>query len=321
MTLPRRRALVLPILLGLVLGIGGGTWAAFSSTTSNTGNSFSAAADLTAPSASSSVISRTNGYLSGKIKQGGTYYVYANVTDTGNPASGINTVKADVSNITTGATSITLNSGSFSTNGVSYNYRSGSQTANAVLTAGSKSYTLTMTDVAGNSNTQNGFSVTVDNTVPSGSDVQAANAGGGTVGKAETNDTLTYTFSEAIDPESMLTGWTGASIAVQPRFSNGGCGATDSFTVRDSTGTNTLPLGTVCLSGGGYVSGNRTFTGTMAESGTTITITLGTPSGAMGTETVAGAMIWTPSASALDAAGNACSVTPATESGALDLEF
>src|SRR5207249_4794019 len=115
---PKRRALVVPILLGLVLGIGGGAWAAFSSTTSNTGNSFSAAADLTAPSASSTVIARTTGYLAGKIKQGGTYYVYANVTDSGNPASGVNSVHADVSNITTASTSITLSSGSFSVNGV-----------------------------------------------------------------------------------------------------------------------------------------------------------------------------------------------------------
>ncbi len=52
-------------------------------------------------------------------------------------------------------------------------------------------------------------SVTLDNTVPTASDIQTAN-NGSIVGRAETGDTITYTFSEAMDPSSILSGWTGA---------------------------------------------------------------------------------------------------------------
>ena len=61
----------------------GSTFGAFSATTANGGNSFSAAPDFAACTASTTVVAKTSGYVPGFIKQGGTYYVYANVTDTG----------------------------------------------------------------------------------------------------------------------------------------------------------------------------------------------------------------------------------------------
>ncbi len=309
--------------LGLVLGLAGGAWAAFSSTTANSGNSFSSAADWEPPTVVRTTIAKTPGYLAGKIKQAGSYFVYAQVTDGGNPASGVATVTANVSSLTTGATAAALASGSFSVNGVSYNYRSASQTAKTPLAAGSYTYSLTVADGVPNSQTVSGFPVTVDNTAPSGSDIQTANASGGTVGKAETNDTITYTFSEQIDPESILSGWTGTATTVRVVFANNNCtGSNDSFTIQNSGGTSTLPFGTICLSGNNYVSGARTITGsTMTQAGSVVTIVLGAPSGAMGTQTTAAAMTWTPNASAYDAAGNASSTAVATESGASDVEF
>lgn len=314
------------VVLVLLLGTSGGVaWAAFSSTTSSGPNSFSAAADFVAPTASTSVIAKTVGYLAGKIRQGGAYYVYANVTDTGNPASGVSTVTADVSAITTGSTAVALTStgGPFSVNGVSYTYRSASVTANAVLAAAPYGYSLTMTDVAGNnSGPQSGFSVTVDNTVPTATDVQTAN-GGTIVGRAEQNDTITYTFSEQMDPDSILAGWTGASTNVVVRINNVGGG--DIVQVYDATNTAQLPLGQVDLKKN-YTSASITFgaTGTastMVQSGTNITMILGTQSAAGKTGAAASAMVWTPSATATDAAGNACSAANATESGAADVEF
>ena len=121
-------------------------------------------------------------YLPGFIRQGGTYYVYANVTDGGCAPSGIATVRANVSTVTTGSTAVALSAGAFTVGGVAYNYRSASLTANGTLTAGAKAYTITSTDNAANGQTQTGYSVTVDNTRPTGSNVQTAN-GGATVGQ------------------------------------------------------------------------------------------------------------------------------------------
>jgi hypothetical protein len=319
---PEFRLLAIVLGLGLALGIGGGaTYAAFSATTSNSGNSLASAADWTAPAVGTSVIAKNTGYSAGFIAQGTVYRIYANVTDSGNPSSGVSTVTANVNNITTGQTAVTLSSGSFSAEGVSYNYRSGTVTANASL-SGSKTYSVTATDGASNSATQGGYSVTVDNTAPAASDIQTANFGT-TAGKAEQSDTVTFTFTEQMDPDSILSGWTGASTNVVVRLNN--AAGIDNLVVFDSANTTQLKLGTVTLSGD-YVNADRTFgaTGTastMVQSGSVITVTLGNPSGATKTVSTAAAMIWAPSTSATDRAGNACSVTAATESGGNDVEF
>ena len=278
--------------------------------------------DTVAPTVSSSVISKTTPYWPSYVRQGGTYYVYANVTDGGAVPSGVNTVTANVSNVTTGQTAVALVAGSYSVGGVSYTYRSASQTANAVLSAGSKSYTVTATDVAGNSATASGFSVTVDNTVPTGTDVQTTNAG--TAGRAELGDTITFTFSEVIDPETVLSGWAGASTSVVLRITNNAGG--DQVTIRNAANSAQLPLGQVNLVGTGYVAVNRDFgaTGTastMVAVGNTIVITLGTASGAVLTQATGNSMTWVPAVTATDRAGNACSTTTATEATPLDLDF
>jgi len=59
----------------------------------------------------------------------------------------------------------------------------------------------------------------------------------------------------------------------------------------------------------------------MVQSGAAITITLGTASGAVTTAAGTGTMIWTPSNTATDRAGNPCSIANATESGPADKEF
>ena len=60
----------------------------------------------------------------------------------------------------------------------------------------------------------------------------------------------------------------------------------------------------------------------MVQSGAAITVTLGTlSSGSVGTAGSTGAMSWSPSATATDLAGNACSTSAVTESGTADKEF
>ena len=280
-------------------------------------------ADTIPPAVSSTVISKTTPYLPGFIRQGGTYFVYANVADGGCAPSGIASVTANVATITTGATAVALVAGSYAVGGVSYNYRSASRTANAALAAGPKAYTITSTDVATNTQTQGGYSVTVDNTRPIGSTVQTTN-GSATAGRPEAGDSVTYTFSEAIDPQTVLAGWTGASTNVVARIANNAGG--DLLTIRNAANTAQLPIGSVNLIGTAYVTANRDFgaTGTastMVLSGATITITLGTPSGATGTQATTGTMAWTPTATVTDPAGNTCMTTVANETGAADVEF
>lgn len=275
--------------------------------------------DVTAPTVSAAVIAKSTGGVGGFVRQNGGYYVYADVTDQGSPSSGVATVRADVSTVTTGATAVALVAGSFTVEGVSYNYRSALQTASNPLAAGTKAFSITATDVATNATTQPGFSVTVDNTAPSASDVQTVN-GGATTGRAETGDQLVLTYSEPVDPYRILAGWTGASTTVTLRLVHNGGG--DRVQVRNAANTATLPLGTVFLNRTDFTTTTRDFTGsTMVMSGSTITITLGTPSGAVTTAAAAANMSWTPSNTAWDRAGNASTTVNRVELAPLDLDF
>ena len=66
----------------LLIGVSAGAaFATFMETAPVEGNTFATKADWAAPDVSSSVIAKTVGYSPGYIKQGGTYYVYANVAD------------------------------------------------------------------------------------------------------------------------------------------------------------------------------------------------------------------------------------------------
>jgi hypothetical protein len=319
----RRSLLLGPALFaGLALLAGTPTLAAFSSSSSNSADSFASAPDWVAPTVSATVIAKTTGYNAAFVKQGGTYNIYANVADTGNPASGINSVTANVSTITTGATSVALVAGSYTAEGTAYGYRSASRTADNPLAAGSKSYSVSSTDVAGNNRLQTGFTVTVDNTVPTASDIQATN-GGPIAGRPDIGDTITYTFSEQIDPQSVLAGWTGASTNVVVHVNNT---ATDTVLIFNAANTTQLPMGSVNLARTDYVTANRTFgaTGTpstMVRTGSTITVTLGTQSGAGTTAAATGTSVWTPQTTPYDRAGNAMSAATANESGAADKEF
>jgi hypothetical protein len=292
----------------------------------------SATVDNTAPTVSNSVIAKSSGtglYLSGKVKTSGTYYVYANVTDAN---SGVDTVTANVavaSNvITTGQTAVTLNSGAFSVNGTAYNYRSAAVTADAGLVdASTKTYNVTATDNAVNSTTLGTPTVTIDNTAPVANTTTkvAATNQTGTVSKPDVGDKIVYTYSEQIDPESILAGWTGASTNITVRMNNntacpGSANANDNVTIFNTGNTTQANIGCVDLLTTAYVTANVTFgqTGsttlsTMVQSGNAITVTLGSTVGT--TVTTAGTrnMIWWPSASAFDVAGNAETATSQAE--------
>jgi hypothetical protein len=285
-------------------------------------NKITAATDFLAPEITETVIGKTTGGIAGTIRKGGTYYVYANTADTGNPASGVSTVKANVSSITAAQTAATLSAGTFTVAGKTYTRRSASLTADSTLAAGAASYALTVTDASANARTQSGFTVAVDNTAPTGTDIQTANDGA-IAGRADAGDKITYTFSKELDPNSVLAGWSGASTSVVVRLNQA---TKDTVTVYNATNATLLPLGTISLNATDYTTASLTFgaTGTastMVMSGNQIFVVLGTQSAAATTAAANGTMAWTPAAGATDASGNPTATTVVNESGAADKEF
>jgi len=310
---------------GTVAVLSRDTFAAFSSQASNSSAGLAADADWTPPSASASVIAKAAGGDAGYIRAGGTYYAYANVTDGGNPGSGVASVSADAG---FGALALGSAGGPWTVDGVSYNYRSAVQTLPGGTAAGTRPFTVSSTDLdtPANGQTQNGFSVVVDNTGATATDVQTAN-GGSIVGRPEQGDTVTFTYSEPVERVSILPGWTGATANVVVRVNQ--ANPRDRLQVYDATNTSLLLLTNATglnLDRNDYVTTNRTFgaTGTpstMVRSGNSITITLGTQSGAATTAGGNGTMQWTPSATVTDRAGNPTSTTAVNETGAADPEF
>ena len=151
------------ISLTVTFGSAAGTaWAAFSSTTSNGTNSFSAAAaDTTAPTISRVVVAKTSGATSGTIRQGGEHYAYAQVTDD----VAVTGVTADTSSFDGGVTAASLSSGGgpWAVAGQSYNYRSAVLTADTPLNTGSSyPYTVSATDSSGNPASPFSASVTIE---------------------------------------------------------------------------------------------------------------------------------------------------------------
>ncbi len=312
---------VVPLSLGLVFGLGSGALAAFSATTGNGANTFVAGPDWEPPHVTRTIVAKTPGYLGGKIHQGGQFFVYAQIDDGGNPPSGVGTVTTNVSAMSTGGTAVAMVAGAFSIGGVLYNFRSAVRGVTNPLAAGILTYAFTMADVVTppNSQTQTGFTVTVDNTAPTPVDMTSANRAGGTVGLAEQGDSIRFTFSEPMDPESLIPGWDGGSpTTVQVHLQN--AGRRDRLVVQSNAGV-TLAFGTVFLQQN-YVRGSRDFSNSsITMLGNQVTIVFGAETGTSRLVTVASPTTWTGDAGAYDAAGNACSTITITGSGSPRIDF
>ena len=285
----------------------------------------SATLTVNRPTVATAVIDKSTGGLASAIKQGGTYYVYANVTGSGTPPAGLASLTADVSTISTSQSAAALSSGTYTVDGQSYNYRSALLTAKSTLSAGTDSFTVKLTDSAGTA-TSTSYSVTVDNTAPRTSNIQTTNVAGGTAGKPEAGDTVIFTYTNAVDPTTVLSGWDGSAQSVVVDIIDGGTSGDDKLEVLNASTLAQLPLGSVDLGRKDYVTKTTTFgaSGTAASmvmSGSVITVTLGTPSATAGTAASTGTMVWTPSTTVTDAAGNAVSANTVNESGASDKDF
>ena len=300
-------ALSLVALAACVLAVGFSA-ASFTDSKQNP-QTVSAIADWTSPSAEASVIAPTSGGTPGYLKSAKpTYYVYAKVSDSGAPASGIASVKANVNNLTSGQTAVTLTAGSYSVGGVSYNYRSAALTA-GTLSAGSKSYSLALADKAGNAGSAE-FSVSVLVSF-AGASFATTNVSGGNQGMPEKGDTAVFTYNSAPLPSSIVSGWSGASpVSVTATITQSS--SNDRLEV---TGAN---LGSVELKGN-YVSKTVSFTGSaLSLSEGSVVLTLGTPgaSSSLEDDNSSRAPVWKPSSSAKDLAENACSTASVTAASA-----
>ena len=306
------------LLCGVIVAAGG-VLGAFKATTANSNNNFTAAADWVAPTAARATVGKSEGGVTGYARQGGTFWVYAQVTDSGGPASGTASVVASEPNY--GA--VPLSAGSFTAGGLSWNWRNPTlQTLPTPIAEGTYTWNLDSTDNAGNTRNQP-FSVVIDNTVPSPTAIATAN-GGPTVARPEQNDTVTFSWNDPVDGNTILAGWLGAAQNVVVRVNN--AAPNDQLLVYNAANTTQLPIGVVDLGGTGYVTTNRTFgaTGTasvMTQTGNSISIVLGTQSGAGTTQGTNTTMNWTPSATVTDRAGNPSTTGVLTEAGAADREF
>ena len=198
--------------------------------------------------------------------------------------------------------------------------RSGTSWSTTASTLAQGTYTAQATqgDTSGNTGTSNANTFTVD-TAPTATSVAATNKTGGTAGKIENGDTVTFTYSEPIAAASVWSGWNGASTSVNVRFTN--ASNADTFTILTAT-TGTINLGSVATSGN-YVSANTTFASTMVRSadGASIAVTLGTPTNVQSAAVTAKNMTWTVGAGITDLAGNAITTPASYTETVLDVDF
>ena len=304
-----------------MLGLSGGAFAAFSVTTTNGPNRVVAAADWEPPHVTRTAIAKTVGYVAGSIRQGGQFYVYAQIDDGGNPPAGVGTVTANISAFSNGGTAVALVSGAFSEQGVPYNYRSATRTAINPMANGTRTYSISMADTATpvHAQTETGFPVVIDNTAPAPVNLTTTNRAGGVVGRPEQGDSITFTWNTPMHPESLIPGWDGGSpTTVTVRLRNNP--VNDRLRIRNAANQN-LNFGLGLLQRH-YVNGVRLFTGsTVTMLGNAVTIVLGTPDGAVNTVTQTGTDTWQASNGAYDAAGNACSTATITGSGSPRIDF
>ncbi len=179
------------------------------------------------------------------------------------------------------------------------------------------------TDTLGNQSTSAVVSAYVNNTGPTGTDVQGTN--GGVNDKLDAGDTVSFSYSAAIAPASILAGWSGASTAMRVRVNNNG--TTDSMEFYDAANTTPLGLlapGTTLAINIDHVTATSDFNATIVRSGSDITVTIGSLiSGAVTTRPKGkNDMVWQTSSQATSlATGVPVLPTTVIESGVSDIDF
>ena len=188
---------------------------------------------------------------------------------------------------------------------------------------GSYSFYTVATDKAGRRQATPAAQTTtvVDTVVPTAQNIRSDN-GSGSDGKADTGDTVTFTFSEAMSPASMLAAWSGASTQVLVKLID--AGNADTLQVWSADNAARLAVANPLALNGDYVpSSGAVFRATMTlnAAGTVVTVTLGSlQSGSVKPASQAnaqknGPLKWTPDARATDRAGNHVNTTAVSKPG------
>jgi hypothetical protein len=155
-----------------------------------------------------------------------------------------------------------------------------------------------------------------DTVAPSASDIQTTNGGGGTALKIDAagSDTMTYTFSEPMDPATIMTGWSGTSTTVTATVTNA--------TSDDTIGVTGASFGTVNTNTSFTISSVSCTASTLVMSGSAVTLTLNTcaPTSKLRTGS-ASTFNWAPVATPTDQAGNPMSTTTRNETGGPKANF
>ncbi len=180
------------------------------------------------------------------------------------------------------------------------------------------------TDVAGNASYSVVTDRRIENANPYALDVQTAD-GGGTPGVIQAQDTMTLTYSETMDPASIIAGWNGVGerdIYVRMSHHNQG----DRLLFYNSTNTALIPLAAspgVVLEAD-YLSNSATWTAKLTTTGAAFVVRLvSMTAGSVNGSAPAGAIMnWSPSTAAKDLAGKANTNVVRNESGSpADAEF
>jgi hypothetical protein len=307
----------------------GTTQAGLSGVTSNAGNSAVAAPDWKPPVFSGLIVRKSEGGTPGYVRQGGQYRLVARVTDdtSSNPPAGVATVTGAATTLTATATAVSLPAAAVTIGGTAFTHQSALLAVASPKAAGSYSLSAFARDLAVpvNQSAASAGTAVVDNTVPRSLTLTITN--GATIRRPDAGDTVTFVWSEVIDPVSVLAGWAGAASDVTVRITNGTTG-NDVLTVWNSADTAQLPFGSLDLGSGTYVAATTTFGASTAAVRSTMTWTsdrigvrLGTPSTTATASFTTSTFVWSPSTAVFDRAGNASTAATVTETGTADREF
>jgi hypothetical protein len=192
----------------------------------------------------------------------------------------------------------------------------------SALTDGAYELIAVATDTLGRSTTSAVYATAVNNTGPTGTDIQGTN--GGVNDRLDAGDTVRFTYSTTMAPASILAGWSGSSTAIRVRVAENG--SADTMTFYDASNTTPLTLLAAGASLGlraNYVSQASVFNATIVRSGSLVTVTIGSLiSGSVRSSTSGNnPMTWQTNAAATDATGRPVYATTVTESGSDDTDF
>lgn len=316
---------------GLAVGVSGGTTvAAWTSTVDTPAGTVQAVADWVGPPIRDVRALKSEGGTPGFVRPDGQFRVCSEIApDSGNPATGFRDLSLDLAGLAANQTRTALATPPAGACAANHNDATALLRVPAAAAAGERTVTATTRDQGGNVAVRS-IPVTVDATVPNAMSFSAANGGttATSAGTVEGEDRLTFTFSEPIEPGSVIAGWSGEPTTITTTFSDGGGKPTApnpdrlQLTITQGTTTTALPItpGMVGL-GRNYVGATFSFTSTLTRTagGDAFTVDLGTATSPnVVRNTTSAAVSWAPGNALKDRAWHSAATTAAPDAAGPD---